>query len=84
MRKLREVLRLKFEQDLSQQDIANSVNVAKSTIYEYLFRAEKAKLSWPLSPEMDDETLENLLYPNQEEDDSEDKSFPRERKDNDI
>src|ERR1700722_4228559 len=76
MRKLREVLRLKFEQDLSQQDIANSVNVAKSTIYEYLFRAEKAKLSWPLSPEMDDETLENLLYPNQEEDDSEDKSFP--------
>jgi transposase len=76
MRKLKEVLRLKYEQNLSYQDIAKSVNIAKSTVYEYISRAENVTLSWPLPPEMDDDALENLLYPNEEKDNRENESLP--------
>ncbi len=63
MRKIKEVLRLHFEHQQSARQIAKSCNIARSTIKEYLHRAEQAKLTWPLSPEMDDTTLENQLFP---------------------
>ena len=63
MRKIREVLRLRYELKLSARQIARSCNTARSTVSDYLFRARNAGLSWPLPPELDDTALEKLLYP---------------------
>ena len=63
MRKIREVFRLKFECELSNRKIAKSCLIARSTVAEYLYRFHQAALSWPLSEDMDDAQLEQLLYP---------------------
>jgi DNA-binding transcriptional regulator LsrR (DeoR family) len=46
MRKITEVLRLKWTCDLSNQAIARSCRISHSTVSEYLARAEQAGLSW--------------------------------------
>ncbi len=63
MRSIREVARLQFEFGLSQHDIARSVNLGRTTIREMLARFRRAGLSWPLSTELSDSQLEELLYP---------------------
>lgn len=63
MRKINEVLRLKWESGLSHRQIAKSCQTSRSTVSEYVSRAEAAGLSWPLSSEMDEEKLEQLLFP---------------------
>jgi len=63
MRKIREVLRLKHEHSLANRIIARSCSVGRSTIAEYLRRAEQAGLSWPLPPELDDAELDRRLFP---------------------
>ena len=63
MRKVREVFRLKFDCDISNRKIAESCNIARSTVAEYLFRFQQTALSWPLPQELDDNQLELLLYP---------------------
>lgn len=62
MRKIREVLRLSHEVGASRRDIALSVGIARSTVSEYLYRADGAKLSWPLPEGLSDEGLERLLF----------------------
>jgi transposase len=63
MRKIKEVLRLHFEHQQSARQIAQSCDIARSTVKEYLHRAQQAALTWPLPAEMDDATLENRLFP---------------------
>jgi transposase len=63
MRKIREVLRLKFVADLSDRVIARSVGVGRTTVQECLQRARAAGLSWPLPDELDDAQLQAQLYP---------------------
>ncbi len=63
MRTIKEVLRLKWEKKFSNKQIAQSCNIARSTIREYLERAQRAGLSWPLTPDHDDGSLEALLFP---------------------
>ena len=63
MRKLKEVLRLKWQNACSNKQIAKSCNIARSTVREYLRRAQDAGLKWPLDPELDDTVVENLLFP---------------------
>ena len=63
MRKIKEILRLKWKNGCSIRQIAKSCNIARSTATEYLLSAEKAGLSWPLCPDLDDAALENLLFP---------------------
>jgi transposase len=63
MRKIREILRLKWEQGLSHRQIAESCQVARPTVTEYLERATAVGLSWPLPSDLDDATLERLLFP---------------------
>jgi transposase len=63
MRKIKEVLRLKFEVGLSYEAIGKSCNLGHTTVGEYLRRAKDAGLGWPLSDNMDDNLLEQLLYP---------------------
>ena len=62
MRKIKEVLRLRFEQGLSHRVIAGSCGIGVTTAREYLVRAKAAGLSWPLPEDMLDETLEHLLF----------------------
>jgi len=63
MRKIREVLRLKWQHRLSNRKIANSCAISHSTVREYLQRARQAGLSWPLGEDLDDGALEGLLFP---------------------
>ena len=61
MRKIREVLRLKYEAGLSARAIARSVNAGRTTVQEYLQRFAASGLSWPT--ELDDAALESRLFP---------------------
>ena len=63
MRKIKEVIRLKFEADLSHDRIAAATGVSKGTVTKYLQRAREVGLDWPLPVEMDDGQLEALLFP---------------------
>ncbi len=62
MRKIREVLRLKFDHHLSDRDIGRSVRLGRTTVQNYVKRALSAGLTWPLTPELDDVQLETLLF----------------------
>ena len=48
MRKIREVLRLKWSVGMSNRRIAVSCGIARPTVSEYLRRAESAGLGWPV------------------------------------
>lgn len=63
MRKIKEVLRLRFEAGLAYEAIARSCNIGHTTAGEYVKRAREAGLRWPLPEDMDDNLLERLLYP---------------------
>jgi transposase len=63
MRKIREVLRLRFAQGLSQRAIGASLGLSTGAVNTYLGRARLARLGWPLPEELDDPQLEMLLYP---------------------
>jgi len=63
MRTIKEVLQLKCEKKFSNTQIAQSCNIARSTIRGYLERAQRAGLSWPLPSDLDDGSLEALLFP---------------------
>ena len=62
MRKIREVLRLKFEAGLSDRQIARAIGSARSTVQECLRRAREAGLVWPLPATLDEATLHERLY----------------------
>lgn len=63
MRKIKEVLRLKYESGRSHGEIARSCSIAHSTVLEYLRRAEAAGVRWPLPVGITDMELERQLFP---------------------
>jgi transposase len=63
MRKLREVLRLRFELKLGYQQIGRSCAIAVSTVHKYLKRAEAAGVSWPLPEDWDEARVEAAVFP---------------------
>jgi transposase len=63
MRKLREVLRLRFELHLGYQQIGRSCAIGVSTVCKYLKRAEAAGVTWPLPEGWDDARVEAALFP---------------------
>jgi transposase len=63
MRKVKEVLRLKWGCGLSQRQIARSCGMGRPTVAEYIRRAEEAGLSWPLPEGLDEAALERRLFP---------------------
>lgn len=62
MRKISEVLRLKFELKLTHRKIGQSLNISPSTVGEYLCFAKAAGISWPLPEGMDEDALYEALY----------------------
>jgi len=63
MRKLREILRLKYERRMAHRAISRASGVGLGTVSEYVRRARREGLSWPLPPELDDRLLEAKLFP---------------------
>src|SRR4030042_1359149 len=63
MRKIKEVLRLKYDCNLSDRQIARSCQVSRSTIADYIMKARAAGLTWPEAAELTDTQLEERLFP---------------------
>ena len=62
MRRISEVLRLAAGGH-SQRQIALTVGAARSTVGDYLKRAARAGIRWPLAPQWDEMALERALFP---------------------
>jgi transposase len=63
MRRVRDVLRLKYEAGLSHRKIARALGMGVGTVSEYLERARRAGLRWPVPAELDDAALEARVFP---------------------
>lgn len=63
MRKIKEVLRLKYDCGLSNRQIAHSCQIARSTVTDYLWRAEQAGIGWVEAKPMQDRELKERLFP---------------------
>ena len=62
MRQIKEILRLKYQHQLSVRAIARSCGLSRSTVGDYLQRANAAGLHWPLPEELSEaQLLERLL-----------------------
>src|SRR5277367_2917375 len=57
MKKIKTVLRLHYESELSQQQIADSLQLSVSVVNKYVKKAKAAGLSWPLPTECEDEKV---------------------------
>jgi transposase len=62
MRQIQEILRLKYQNQLSLREIACSCSLAVSTVGDYLKRAEAASLRWPLPEGLTEEQLIQQLF----------------------
>jgi transposase len=62
VRKIREILRLKKGLGLSNRAIARACKVSNSTVGEYLERAQKAGVGWPLPKGMSEDELYRRLF----------------------
>lgn len=63
MKKIEEVLRLKYENGLSHRAIAQSCAISPSTVSEYVHHARAAGLRWPLPAGMTAAQLDACLFP---------------------
>jgi hypothetical protein len=63
VRKIREILRLKFELGLDNRQIARSCSIPHSSVANYLRRADAAGLIWPLPLDLSDTALDIKLFP---------------------
>jgi transposase len=63
MRKIKDVLRLRFQMNLGQDQIARSCSISQASVHRYLERADSAGLTWPLPEDHDDRRLNELLFP---------------------
>jgi transposase len=68
MRKIREALRLRAS-GMSTREMASSLSVGRTTLREYLSRANRAGLDWPLPVDLSDSDLEVRLFPQRKGDD---------------
>lgn len=63
MRKIREILRLRFDVGLTFRQISQCADVITGAIQKMLKRLAAASVSWPLPEGMSDAQLARLLYP---------------------
>lgn len=63
MRKIKEILRLKWETGLSNRAIARACKISNSTVSETVRRARAAGLAWPLPEELGEAEIYQRLFP---------------------
>jgi len=61
MRQIQEILRLRYQNQLSIREIAGSCGLPNSTVGDYLKRAEAAGIGWPLPEGQDEKELVDRL-----------------------
>jgi len=76
MRKIKEVLRLSYQLGLSARQVARSANVSRSTVKEYLVRAERAGIAWPVAESLTEEQIGERLFPSKPVDASAQRALP--------
>lgn len=62
MRKVREVLRLKYACGASERVIAQSIGIGRTAVGEYIRRAAVIGITWPVPDQFDDAALERKLF----------------------
>ena len=65
MRKLKDVLRLKYDAGLSQRQIAAALGLSLGVVNKYLNAAQTAELTWPLPEDLSEAQLRAILFPPQ-------------------
>ena len=63
MRKIKEVLRLKYDCGISEREISRSCQVSRSTVADYIRRATAAGLKWSEAAALAQTQLEERLFP---------------------
>lgn len=61
MRKIKDILRLKFEAQLSHEKIAAATGLSKGAVTNAVRRAVQKGLSWPLPAELDDRDRKSVV-----------------------
>jgi len=64
MRRIKQLLTMRFGAGASTREIARELGVAPSTVREYLGRAAAAGIGWPLAEDVTDESLMARLFVN--------------------
>ncbi len=62
LRKIREVLRLKYELNRSYREIGLSCDIGSSTVGDYILRVRNAGLKWQLPEGHSDIALETIAF----------------------
>jgi len=62
MRKIKEIMRLKFASNLTNRQIGKSINISPSTVDRYIKMAVAAGFSWPLAENITDDIIEISLF----------------------
>ena len=63
MRKIKEVLRLKYDCGISEREISRSCQVSRSTVADYIRRTAAAGLNWSEASALTQTQLEERLFP---------------------
>ena len=61
-RVIKEILRLRFERNLSTRQISQSARVSVGAVHKLVGKAKRAGVGWPLPEDVDDRKLEEVLY----------------------
>jgi transposase len=62
MRRVREVLRLRYACGASVRVISRSIGIGRTAVAEYIRRAAVVGITWPIPDDLDDTTLERKLF----------------------
>jgi transposase len=65
LRKIKEILRLKWGLGLSARQVGASLNISHSTVGEYIKRAERAGLDWTQAKNLSEAAIAEQLFPPQ-------------------
>jgi len=63
MRKLKDLLRLKYEAGLSQRQIAGELCLSLGVVNKYLHAAQAAGITWPLPDDLSEAQLRRRMFP---------------------
>ena len=62
MRKIKEVLRLRFELGLGQREIARACAISQGAVHNYLKKVVAAGITWPLPEGWDERGVEQAVF----------------------